>query len=403
MNSSKTVLELKESLKKLGVSGYSGKNKKELVSMYNKAKRSKDGFAPSTRSRSKPKNITSVAKPVTKKPTHTPSKKRLNPKLKFNTLFDDATVSAFMKLCKIDKSELRTKADNMNMSQSEWDKFFRSDLDNLCDDTCMGDDDGWRDNLNGGKGGYTGGLGCYLRDSLYQIDDDAEMADTRDMTDPDSDIAMDYIYSVNGGKVCAILIAHKGECAKGSGSDKSRQADVARDWWTVRLICGRPNEPVCVKKAITLLGAYCYALKSKKSQRYGLLEVMDGHRNPRAYCLYSKFGFVESDFKCPSFVWLQMATDLNQLTPRQIAETVMSKGKQQIPDTQSTRYCAEMGLTRTTGLLPGPPPGALYPRKIPRKIKVKTPSQPIGKPIKTPTKSMPTDTDDSVGGGCTIM
>jgi hypothetical protein len=286
MSEPTTVIELRNKLRQLGISGYSGKNKEELVKMYNQSRPNRESKSPQKKA-----------------------------KISFDLLFDNATIDKFRKLTGINSDVLITKQSTLLSKTKK--KEFVLKLDN---DLCEGLED-------------------YLLNALKRAHEPAVYG-----PDPDADIVMDYVYILNEEKeICSILIAHKGECAK--RFDHELMDEVTTDkplwgWWTVRLICNR-NSPGCKGNASKLLGAYCYALKSKKIQSHGLLEVAGDYDNIAGYCLYSKYGFVESDFPCDSFEWLQLATNLKNIKTKEIIQTVVS-GKKSINDTGSTLYCEEL-------------------------------------------------------------
>lgn len=165
------------------------------------------------------------------------------------------------------------------------------------------------------------GLDEYLLASIDQAEDPAPNND---------DVTIDYVYiSDSRYKVCAILLAHRGECVEVPG------------WWTVRLICNRQGDESCKGQAAILLGLYMYALKTKDVQKCGLLEVADNYKNIAGYCLYSRFGFEETNIKCRAFTWMTMATEISKITTIQIIDTTKT-GEQQIADTGATLYCKEL-------------------------------------------------------------
>jgi hypothetical protein len=235
--------------------------------------------------------------------THRHSK---NVKASFDVLFDDVTIDTFRRQSGLNSDKLITKKNNsFNL------KNFESQLDD---------------------GRLCGKLRTYLRESI-------KCAHEKHI-DPEYDLIIDYIYILNDDKkICAILIAHQGECAK-QYSDEATTEKPLWDWWTVRLICNK-DDPYCKGNASKLLGAYCYCLKYKQIQTHGLLEIADNYQNIAAYCMYSRYGFMETQFPCESFQWLQLGTDLRELTYRQIMDTVAT-GEKSIPDTGATLYCEEL-------------------------------------------------------------
>jgi hypothetical protein len=292
MNEPITITELIKKLRKRGVRGYSGKTREELLSMYRQSSSTKTS-------------------PV-KKP-RSPQKKA---KASFDVLFDDVTIDKFRRQSGLNSDELVTKQTTLSSKTNL--KNFVSKLDEgLCGDELKG----------------------YLRSALERAHEKPILGD-----DPYADIVIDYIYILNSDqKICAILIAHRGECAKRYSQYLGEEVTSEKplwNWWTVRLICNRDG-PDCKGNALKLLGVYCYCLKYKQIQTHGLLEVAGNYDNIAAYCTYSKFGFVETKFPCDSFEWLQMGSDLQKLTYRQIMDTVAT-GKKSIADTGSTMYCDEL-------------------------------------------------------------
>ena len=227
---------------------------------------------------------------------------RTNAKYKFNILFDNTTVSDFVKSIDLDRKDLFLASKQRNSEDPLLKEGFFRRLGSLC-------------------GGVKRGLDEYLLDSIDQAEEPASNND---------DVTIDYVYiSDSRYKVCAILLAHRGECVEAPG------------WWTVRLICNRQGDESCKGQAAILLGLYMYALKKKGVQTHGLLEVADNYKNIAGYCLYSRFGFEETNIKCRAFAWMTMATEISKITIPQIIETTKT-GEQQIADTGATLYCREL-------------------------------------------------------------
>jgi hypothetical protein len=219
---------------------------------------------------------------------------------KFKVLFDVITVSAFSRAIGGGEPSIYSKQDNKKRPDLK--KKFLGRLGSLC-------------------GGQERGLDAYLMNSI-------EYSEIQDDENPDS--AIDYVYIADSrSKVCAILIAHRGECVEVPG------------WWIVRLICNRQGDESCRGQAGRLLGLYMYALKTKSVQPCGLLEVANDYRNIPGYCLYTRFGFEETNIKCFAFVWMAMASELARITTKQIIDTTVN-GKLQIAPTGATRYCDEL-------------------------------------------------------------
>jgi hypothetical protein len=227
------------------------------------------------------------------------------PKAAFDILFDEYVARTFRLAVGLTNAELITKTDTIAVPQLAMKIKKAIKSVELCD---------------------------YLQEYAEEAVETSMMSSyDDDYADPDSDIKMDYAYIVDtkSKKVCAILVAHRGECTT-----------ALWNTWTVRIICNRAI-PECKGGAHKLLGLYCYALKTKQVQKYGLLEVADSYNNIAAYCSYSKYGFVESDYTCEAFEHLQMATDLRKITIKQIIDTVIT-GKAQIEDNKTLRYCEEL-------------------------------------------------------------
>jgi hypothetical protein len=298
MNNQSTISELKQSLRKMGIRGYSNKNKSDLIIMYNKANTARKA------------NISTEKRAMKNK---SPQKRS---KSGFDVLFDTATVDIFRKYTGLPSDMLLTKKETLS------DKKKKRSFVGQLDDTLCGSD-----------------LSPYLLDALKRAN-----KPSTEYANPESDIVMDYIYIKNSDdKLCAILVAHRGECAKIYNNDVGDMVTTDKplwNWWTVRLICNR-DIPECKGNASKLLGAYCYVLKKKQIQSHGLLEVAGDYGNIPGYCIYSRYGFVESDFPCQSFEWMQMATNLRTLTTRQIINTVLT-GKKSISETGATLYCEEL-------------------------------------------------------------
>jgi len=240
------------------------------------------------------------------------------PKAAFDILFDEYVARTFRLAVGLTNAELITKTDTIAVPQLAMKIKKAIKSVELCD---------------------------YLQEYAEEAVETSMMSSyDDDYADPDSDIKMDYAYIVDtkSKKVCAILVAHRGECAKVRDASGFDQTSTKPIWntWTVRIICNRAI-PECKGGAHKLLGLYCYALKTKQVQKYGLLEVADSYNNIAAYCSYSKYGFVESDYTCEAFEHLQMATDLRKITIKQIIDTVIT-GKAQIEDNKTLRYCEEL-------------------------------------------------------------
>lgn len=231
---------------------------------------------------------------------------------KFNILFNTELVEKFQKNINL-KTGFTILCRQHNQLDSQLKIKFIQRLGSLC-------------------GGVKKGLDEYLLDSIEQAHDPRYK---------DSDISIDYVYIRDTrGKVCAILLAHRGECQE------------VPSWWTVRLICNKQEEN-CKGMAAKLLGLYTYSLKIKQVQKYGLLEIADNYENIAGYCLYSRFGFEETNIKCKTFMWLTLANNIDKITHDQIIETVKT-GKQQIKDTGSTLYCKELKQASIEKRLPKP-------------------------------------------------
>lgn len=307
MNGKKiTVNELKSELKKLGVTGYSRKNKEELLKMYNQTiilniKKNKKRLASNN-----------IASRITRPFSSKSRKSRKFSKEKFNVLFDDNTVNEF-KLRTGTEGQLFSK--NFVMSNKKRKKKF---IDSIPASLC-------------------GGLEDYMWDSLEIAHENIKKYKDEEKWEEDNSV--DYVYIVDSENIpCGILLAHRGECRE------------MRSWWTVRLICNDPD-PVCKGTANKLLGMYSFALKSKKIQTHGLLEIAENYENIGGYCLYSRYGFVESNISCDAFGWMTMANELRNITFNQIIETVKT-GKKQIQDTGSTLYCEELKNSSRKGISP---------------------------------------------------
>lgn len=253
---------------------------------------------------------------------------RKKPKSQFSVLFDDYTVNNFRELIGIGPDQLITKTDTKT-DRVKLAKISKSIREyELCK-----------------------GLAEYARFAVEDANLDV-MYDNQYKQITDSDIAKDYAYIMDpiSDRVCAILVAHRGECVK--YNDNKLTGDKLWNTWTVRIICNNKNVTNCTGGANKLLGLYCYALKTKKIQDYGLLEVADNYENIAAYCSYSKYGFVESNYPCKVFEWLQMATDLNKITTSQIVTTAIT-GKATM-DNKTLRYCEELKrVSRLNELLGG--------------------------------------------------
>ena len=127
---------------------------------------------------------------------------------------------------------------------------------------------------------------------------------------------LDYAYIMSNSssrsksKISAIIFAQKGECHE------------YPDIWTVRLICATPG----TKDARTLLGLYCFALKTIR-QPIGLLEVAKSYNNLQAYCLYAKFRFEEAyNYEgwqgCAKFTHMPLVVNLHYLQIKDIIQIV---------------------------------------------------------------------------------
>lgn len=240
---------------------------------------------------------------------------RTNPKVKFNSLFNQKLVDDFQSQISLpDGFSIFSK--EYTMQHPKFKTQFIQRLGYLCQS----------------KGNEY--LGDYLTDSVAFAHDPSMYG---------YENQIDYIYIRDSrGKNCAVLLAHRGECKE------------VPSWWTVRLICNNNQDKVCKGMAAILLGLYTYVLKYKQVQPYGLLEVADGYGNIGGYCLYSRFGFEETTIKCKQFVNdVIMANNIKQITYDQIIETV-NTGKQQIPDTGSTLYCQELKQASKENRLPLP-------------------------------------------------
>ena len=241
------------------------------------------------------------------------------PKAAFDILFDESVARTFRLAVGLTNTELITKTDTIS------DPKLAMKIKNAV---------------------KSAGLCDYLQEYAEAAVETSMMSSyDDDYADPDSDIKMDYAYIMDtkSKKVCAILVAHRGECAKvwdAASSFERTSTKPLWNTWTVRIICNRAI-PECKGGAHKLLGLYCYALKTKQVQDYGLLEVADSYNNIAAYCSYSKYGFVESDYPCEAFEHLQMATDLRKITIKQIIDTVTTS-KAQIEDNKTLRYCEEL-------------------------------------------------------------
>jgi hypothetical protein len=292
MNEPITIVGLKKKLRKLGISGYNGMTKEQLLELY---------------IRTVGKKTSPVKKP------RSPQKKA---KASFDVLFDDETINKFRRQSGMISDKLITKKTNLSSKANL--KNFVSKLN---------------------EGGLCDELPEYLLSSLKRAHEKPILGE-----DPYGDIVIDYVYILNDDKkICAILIAHRGECAKRYSDYLQDEVTTGKplwNWWTVRLICNN-KAPDCKGNASKLLGAYCYCLKYKQIQTHGLLEIMNNYDNIAGYCMYSRYGFVETEFPCESFEWLQLGTDLRKLTYRQILDTVAT-GKKSIPDTGATLYCEEL-------------------------------------------------------------
>ena len=219
------------------------------------------------------------------------------PKAAFDILFDEYVARTFRLAVGLTNAELITKTDTIAVPQLAMKIKKAIKSVELCD---------------------------YLQEYAEEAVETSMMSSyDDDYADPDSDIKMDYAYIVDtkSKKVCAILVAHRGECAKVRDASGFDQTSTKPIWntWTVRIICNRAI-PECKGGAHKLLGLYCYALKTKQVQKYG---------------------FVESDYTCEAFEHLQMATDLRKITIKQIIDTVIT-GKAQIEDNKTLRYCEEL-------------------------------------------------------------
>jgi hypothetical protein len=233
-------------------------------------------------------------------------------KTKFNILFNKELVESFQSNINM-KSGFTILSKQHNSENSSLKIKFIQRLGSLC-------------------GGIKQGLDEYLLDSIEHSHNPIYNT---------VDISIDYVYIRDTrGKVCAILLAHRGECQE------------VPSWWTVRLICNKQEEN-CKGMAAKLLGLYTYALKIKQVQKYGLLEIADNYENIAGYCLYSRFGFEETNIQCKAFMWLTLANNLEKITYDQIIETVKT-GKQQIKDTGSTLYCKELKQASIEKRLPKP-------------------------------------------------
>ena len=259
---------------------------------------------------------------------------------KFNILFDRNTVSAFADAIGVndDESGFRILSKQDNIENPELKENFVRRLGSIC-------------------GGVKKGLDDYLLDSIEQ---------SADPNLRNNDVTIDYIYmSDSRFKVCAILLAHRGECIEVPG------------WWTVRLIC-KKNEEYCAGQAARLLGMYMYAIKTKSVQPYGLLEVANNYKNIAGYCLYTRFGFEETTIKCRMFDWMAMASELSRITKEQIIETTKT-GKQQIEDTGATMYCRELKTASRANRRPRPRSKFVTPRKT-KKVEYTEPALPEPEP-----------------------
>jgi hypothetical protein len=257
---------------------------------------------------------------------------RLNPKDSMNTLFDDFTVFNYGLEIGISTDQDMSKATGLIENgtqkkftlvtkQSQSDQAFRI----LADAT--------------NRSKICGGLVNYLAYSLNSSNNQGKVS-----VNVTSDISMDYAYLISNNVLCGVIVAHRGECVYNKDSGKKVNGV---DWntWTVRLICGGGTNDICKGSALKLLGLYCYCLKKKKIQRYGLLEVAEGYLNVSAYCLYSKLGFIEANgelegdlnIPCEAFEHMAMATDLKNLEIINTVRTGNSKKR-----TTSTEYCIEL-------------------------------------------------------------
>ena len=105
-----------------------------------------------------------------------------------------------------------------------------------------------------------------------------------DMRKPNVDYM--YIFNRHTQKMTALMVVNRGECG------------AYPTFWTLQLLCGTQG----TKDARCLLGLYCFALKHI-GQPIGLLELASNYNNLRAYCLYTKFGFMEPFKTQPPFDW----------------------------------------------------------------------------------------------------
>jgi hypothetical protein len=294
-----TCQDIRDELSAMGVSGYSGKNKKELEYM-----------------------LTNARKPA-----------RINIKRKMNILFDSFTVDKYAKAIGISTdTDMRNATGLTDNGIKRTFTLFTKTTQTLKSKRVL---------RQGIENGVCGDLVEYFEDSI-------DYSDKQDIVsiDPGTDISMDYAYLVSNGSLCGVIVAQRGECAK----DRDGYDFKGADWntWTVRIICG-VSSPMCRGSGLKMLGLYCYCLKMRDVQKYGLLEVYNNYKNIPGYCLYSKLGFVEADgvletdldIRCEAFEWMKMATDIGKLTFDAIVQTVRT-GQLSIQSTISTDYCDEI-------------------------------------------------------------
>jgi hypothetical protein len=138
--------------------------------------------------------------------------------------------------------------------------------------------------------------------------------------------AADKFYKKESERILGMLIIQYGEC------------ENLPEAISVKLICASKIKEEGIRSAenlgTILLGFYLYSLKEMYEDGYniypyGILELVNGYKNPVGYCAYSKFGFVhdpsiELGICYKSLDLLPMSVDITRtaFTPENIFDVV---------------------------------------------------------------------------------
>jgi hypothetical protein len=191
------------------------------------------------------------------------------------------------------------------------------------------------------------GLQQYLVESVKRTDKQKWW----ESVDLENDISYDYAYILKEGLIGGLIVAQRGECVV----DVDGQIIPGGDWnvWTVRLICNAEKFSTFRGGAGIALGLFVYAIKKARIER-GMLEVADNYENYRAYCLYTRFNFEESQYPCYGFGWeLVMEVRPARVKYRDIFEAV-TNWRNYAPPTVSALYCNELKRAIASGETPTP-------------------------------------------------